>query len=76
MTQPRFRAVSLLLRAALLVLLTATPAAPAFSFAASAPVAGDDDLGLDIGPVYSSDEALFTFLYNASSYGEMQPCPT
>lgn len=84
MTLPRCRAVSFLLRAVLLVAFFVT-AVPAFSFAASAaqdegpdfPSASmDDDLGLGIGPVHSNDEALFTFFYNATSYGEMQPCPT
>lgn len=40
------------------------------------PAAENDDLGLDIGPVFSGSEALFTIVYNASSYGEMYPCPT
>ncbi len=98
MTQPRFRAVSLVLRAALLamVIMAAVPALSfgpvfsaragdaennAFTTAASSPPSfgpadDNDDLGLGIGPVYSGDEALFTIFYNATSYGEMHPCPT
>lgn len=35
-----------------------------------------DDLGLDIGLFHSDGEALLTIFYDATSYGEVHPCPT
>lgn len=55
---------------------TAAASPPPFPEPFPGPEADADDLGLGIGPVYSGDEALFTIFYNATSYGEMHPCPT
>lgn len=84
MTQPRVRAILLVLRATLFAFFafTAAPATPFVSFAADLSGAqarsfeDAGDLGLGIGPLHSGDETLFTFFYNATTYGEMQPCPT
>lgn len=92
MTLPRVCAAFLSLREALVVvfLTVATfafyPALPALGTtgialsanAEGAPGAFDivDDLGLDNGPAHSGSRALFSILYNASSHGEMRPCPT
>lgn len=84
MTQLRARIVFFVLCAALLAVFFSA-AVPAFSFVSlAADLSGSqlgriedaDDLGLGIGPISSGDEALFTLFYNATTYGEMQPCPT
>lgn len=84
MTQPRLRAILVVLRATLFAVFVFA-AVPAFSFLSLAAghsgsqaesLEDTGDLGLGIGPLYSGDEALFTFFYNATTYGEMQPCPT
>ena len=67
--------VRILLCAALLVtVLTAT--VPALPLQAVANPSGDEGQGLDLSLGFETAQPLLTLFYDASTAGEMHPCPT